>query len=80
MNFLGFQAQQKEYQRDAEEARQAREEAVAALRETEKKCHIIESELRTLQDQLDAATIGRRQAEAERDELNDQLRGTNARG
>lgn len=63
-----------------EEVRQAREDAAASLREAEKRCHLQESELRTLQDQLDAAVVGRRQAEAERDELSEQLRGSTAKG
>lgn len=68
-----FKAQVKEYQRDAEEARQAREDMAASLREVEKRCRSAESVLSNVQEQLDAAVVSRRQLELERDELYDQV-------
>jgi hypothetical protein len=66
----------KEAQLDAEEARSARDEALATAREQEKRMRAAETEVHSLQEQLDAALIGRRKAEAERDALNDELHGT----
>uniref|UniRef100_A0A914UV07 Myosin tail domain-containing protein n=1 Tax=Plectus sambesii TaxID=2011161 RepID=A0A914UV07_9BILA len=63
----------KEFQHDAEEARQAKEDMAASMREYERRCRAAEAELHTLQEQLEAITIGKRQAEAERDELLEQL-------
>lgn len=66
----------KDLQRDAEDARMAREEMATVLREVEKRCRISESELQALQQQLDAALSMRRQIENERDDLYEQLHGS----
>ncbi len=70
----------KDYQHDAEEARQGRDDMASSMREWEKRARGAEADLLTLQEQLDSSNSARRLAEAERDELNDQLHGTNAKG
>lgn len=103
MSFLCFssslQAQMKDYQRELEDARAAREEVLITAKESEKKAKSLEAELMQLQEvrlsipnkartslgagaqnnecmclqELAAAERGRKQAEAERDELSDEL-------
>ena len=75
-----FQGQLKEYQHDAEEARQAKEDMANSLREIEKRCRSTDAEVSNLQEQLEQTTLMRRKAETERDELYDQLHGSNAKG
>lgn len=70
----------KDYQRDAEEARQAKEELQSKSHEQENRLRSLEQKMVTLQEQLDASEKARRTAEAERDELNDQLQGSASRG
>ncbi|KAG7214533.1 hypothetical protein INR49_023048 [Caranx melampygus] len=67
------QAQMKDYQRELEDARAAREEVLTTAKESEKKAKSLEAELMQLQEELAAAERGKKQAEAERDELSDEL-------
>lgn len=62
-------------QREADEVRLAREETTAILREVERRCRVSESEVHSLQQQLDAANVLRRQLETERDDLIEKLQG-----
>ncbi|KAK7484698.1 hypothetical protein BaRGS_00024106 [Batillaria attramentaria] len=66
-------AQMKEFQREVDEARIAREEMAAAAKDNEKKIKNLEAELLRMQEELAAAERGRRNAEAERDELADEI-------
>uniref|UniRef100_A0A8D0AH53 Myosin, heavy chain 11a, smooth muscle n=1 Tax=Sander lucioperca TaxID=283035 RepID=A0A8D0AH53_SANLU len=68
-----LQAQMKDYQRELDDARAAREEVLTTAKESEKKAKGLEAELMQLQEDLAAAERARKQAEAERDELSDEL-------
>nr|CAG4643693.1 EOG090X00BY [Lepidurus arcticus] len=75
-----LQAQMKDYQRDAEEARAGRDEMLALLKDGEKKVKNLEAELLTLTEELAAAERARRAAEAERDDLAEELASIANRG
>ena len=65
---------------EAEESRTAREEALSALRELEKKARNNDSDKQLLQEQLDTAVAARRKAESELDALSEELGRLNAKG
>uniref|UniRef100_A0A3B3TWZ6 Myosin, heavy chain 11a, smooth muscle n=1 Tax=Poecilia latipinna TaxID=48699 RepID=A0A3B3TWZ6_9TELE len=67
-----LQGQMKDYQRELDDARAAREEVLSTAKESERKAKSLEAELMQLQE-LAAAERARKQAEAERDELSDEL-------
>ncbi|XP_052834540.1 myosin heavy chain, non-muscle isoform X3 [Octopus bimaculoides] len=66
-------AQMKEYQREAEEARAAQHDASAAFKDMKKKVKSLEDELVVLQEDLATAERARKNAEAERDELQEEI-------
>lgn len=68
-----LQQQLKEALREAEEARAGKEEAAGAAREAERRGKALEAEAVQHQEELAAADRARRQAEAERDDLLDEL-------
>lgn len=68
-----LQAQAKDSARDAEEARAARDELAVTSKETERKLKNLEAELAQMTEDLAAAERGRRAAEAERDELQEEV-------
>ncbi|KAK7113791.1 hypothetical protein V1264_013012 [Littorina saxatilis] len=70
-------AQMKDFQREMDEARLSREEMAASAKDNEKKVKNLEAELLKLQEDLALAERQRRNAEAERDELADEI-GTSA--
>ncbi|XP_021951332.1 myosin heavy chain, non-muscle isoform X2 [Folsomia candida] len=73
-----IQGQIKDFQRDAEEARLGREEAIAVAKDAEKRLKGIETDIFQLQEDLAASERQRRAAEAERDELAEEVsNGTN---
>lgn len=67
----------KDYQRDADEARMSRDEVVQQAKETDKKCKGLEADILQLQEDLTSAERARRTAEAERDDLQEEI-GNNA--
>ena len=75
-----LQSQVTTLQAEAEESRTAREEALSALRELEKKARNNDSDKQLLQEQLDTAVAGRRKAESELDALSEELGRLNAKG
>ncbi|GAB1604732.1 myosin heavy chain, non-muscle-like isoform X4 [Argonauta hians] len=66
-------AQMKEYQRESEEARAAQHDASAAFKDMKKKVKSLEDELVVLQEDLATAERARKNAEAERDELQEEI-------
>ncbi|NWR96372.1 MYH11 protein, partial [Motacilla alba] len=66
-------AQMKDYQRELDDARAAREEIFATARENEKKAKSLEAELLQLQEDLAAAERARKQADQEKDEMAEEL-------
>uniref|UniRef100_A0A8C5D0N1 Myosin, heavy chain 11b, smooth muscle n=1 Tax=Gadus morhua TaxID=8049 RepID=A0A8C5D0N1_GADMO len=66
------QAQQKELQREVEESRLAQREVLSSAREAERRLRATEAQTLQLQE-VSSAERGRRQAEAERDELTEEL-------
>ncbi|CAB3408223.1 unnamed protein product [Caenorhabditis bovis] len=63
----------KEVQLEASEARTAMDDALAAQRDAEKRARNMEDEIKRLNSDLSAVSMSRRKAEAERDELLDEL-------
>ncbi|XP_060570193.1 myosin heavy chain, non-muscle-like isoform X3 [Ruditapes philippinarum] len=74
-----IQAQMKDFARELDEARLARDEMQVTFKENEKRLKNMETENLKLQEDIAAAERGRRNAEAERDELQDEL-GSNTTG
>ena len=70
----------KDYQREAEEARIARDEAVASLKDSEKRVKNLEYEIISLQEELSSCERSKRALEVERDELQEELGVYNSKG
>ncbi|CAF92169.1 unnamed protein product, partial [Tetraodon nigroviridis] len=68
-----LQAQMKDYQRELEDTRASRDDIFAICKETEKKLKSLEAEIVQLHEDLAASERGRRHAEQERDELQDEI-------
>ncbi|CAE1280277.1 MYH [Acanthosepion pharaonis] len=66
-------SQMKEYQRETEEARAAQHDANTAFKDMKKKVKSLEDELAVLQEDLAAAERARKNAETERDELQEEI-------
>ncbi|XP_052768982.1 myosin heavy chain, non-muscle-like isoform X3 [Mya arenaria] len=73
--FKKMQAQMKEFARELDEARMARDEIQGQFKDTEKRLKNLETDNLKLQEDLAAAERARRNAEAERDELQDEISG-----
>uniref|UniRef100_H2RW08 Myosin heavy chain 10 n=1 Tax=Takifugu rubripes TaxID=31033 RepID=H2RW08_TAKRU len=71
-----LQAQMKDYQRELEDTRASRDDIFAISKETEKKLKSLEAEIVQLHEDLAASERGRRHAEQERDELQDEISNT----
>ncbi|XP_040045841.1 myosin-9 isoform X1 [Gasterosteus aculeatus] len=68
-----IQAQMKDLIRELEDTRMSREEILAQSKETEKKLKGMEAEMIQMQEELAAAERVKRQAQQERDELQDEI-------
>uniref|UniRef100_A0A3P8TSW8 Myosin, heavy chain 11b, smooth muscle n=1 Tax=Amphiprion percula TaxID=161767 RepID=A0A3P8TSW8_AMPPE len=68
-----IQGQVKDVQRDLEDSRAAQKEVLASARESERKSKAMEADIIQLHEMLAAAERARKQAEAERDELSEEL-------
>ncbi|KAJ8318252.1 hypothetical protein KUTeg_003343 [Tegillarca granosa] len=68
-----IQAQMKDGMRELDEARSAREEMAVVVKENEKKIKNMEADMLRLQEDLVASERARRHAEAERDELQEEI-------
>lgn len=68
-----IQAQMKDFARELDEARMARDEMAGTFKENEKRLKNLETDNLKLQEDLAAAERARRNAEAERDELQDEM-------
>ncbi|XP_033983028.1 myosin-9-like isoform X1 [Trematomus bernacchii] len=68
-----LQAQMKDLIRELEDTRMSREEILALSKETEKKLKGMEAEMLQMQEELAAAERVKRQAQQERDELQDEI-------
>uniref|UniRef100_A0A671YF00 Myosin-9 n=1 Tax=Sparus aurata TaxID=8175 RepID=A0A671YF00_SPAAU len=68
-----LQAQMKEMYRELEDTRMSREEILAQSKETEKKLKAMEADMLQMQEELAAAERVKRQAQLERDELQDEM-------
>ncbi|XP_036407940.1 myosin-9-like isoform X1 [Megalops cyprinoides] len=68
-----LQAQMKDVLRELEDTRMSREEILAQSKETEKKLKGMEADMIQLQEELAAAERVKRQAQQERDELQDEI-------
>ncbi|XP_052263225.1 myosin heavy chain, non-muscle-like isoform X5 [Dreissena polymorpha] len=77
--FKKLQAQMKDFGRELDEARLARDEMQGQFKENEKRLKTLETDNLKLQEDLAAAERARRNAEAERDELQDEI-GNNSSG
>lgn len=75
-----LQGQMKDYQRDAEEARASRDDLVAQAKEAEKRLKLVETDLIQLQEDFVNSERLRRSAEAERDDLQDEISNNASRG
>ncbi|XP_062507434.1 myosin-11-like isoform X2 [Corticium candelabrum] len=74
-----YQNQVKDLSREVDDARMSRDESLSRYKELDRKVKHMESDVAAAQDALDAADRARRQAEGERDELNEQMSGNNPR-
>ncbi|XP_029357976.1 myosin-9-like [Echeneis naucrates] len=74
-----LQALMKEQMREVEELRLSRDEAVNGAKETEKKLKVMEADALHLQEDLAAAERLKRQAQTERDELQDEINSSNSK-
>ena len=63
----------KEFQNEVDVIRQSRDDAVSAAKETERKLKNQETELLQLREDLAASERARKAAEAERDELQEEV-------
>uniref|UniRef100_A0A8C9ZY88 Myosin-9 n=1 Tax=Sander lucioperca TaxID=283035 RepID=A0A8C9ZY88_SANLU len=68
-----LQAQMKDLMRELEDTRMSREEILAQSKETEKKLKGMEADMLQMQEELAAAERVKRQAQQERDELQDEI-------
>ncbi|XP_077591276.1 myosin-9-like isoform X1 [Stigmatopora nigra] len=68
-----IQAQMKELIRELEDTRMSREDILAQSKETEKKLKSMEADMLQMQEELAAAERVKRQAQQERDELQDEI-------
>ncbi|XP_033826509.1 myosin-10 isoform X1 [Periophthalmus magnuspinnatus] len=68
-----IQAQLKDYQRELEDTRASRDDIFSMAKENEKKLKSLEAEIVQLHEDLAASERGRRHAEQERDELQDDI-------
>ncbi|KAF7658076.1 hypothetical protein LDENG_00017600 [Lucifuga dentata] len=68
-----LQAQMKDVVRELEDTRMSREEILAQSKETEKKLKGMEADMIQMQEELAAAERAKRQAQQERDELQDEI-------
>ncbi|KAI1884055.1 hypothetical protein AGOR_G00222450 [Albula goreensis] len=68
-----LQAQMKELLRELEDTRMSREEILAQSKENEKKVKAMEADMIQMQEELAAAERVKRQAQQERDELQDEI-------
>ena len=69
-----------ELTRDSEEAHQAKADAIQQYKEFEKKYKSLEADLIQLQEDLSAAERARRTAEAERDDLQEEMNANAGKG
>ncbi|XP_077426450.1 myosin-9-like isoform X1 [Vanacampus margaritifer] len=74
-----FQAQMKEQMRELEDLRMSRDEAVNGAKETERKLKALEADALHYQEDLATAERLKRQTQAERDELQDEINNGNAK-
>ncbi|KAM4584658.1 myosin-9-like [Odontesthes bonariensis] len=74
-----LQAQMKELMRELEELRLSRDEAVNGAKEAERKLKTLEADALTFQEELATAERLKRQAQTERDELQEERNGTNTK-
>ena len=72
---MTLQAQLKESHRDLDDLCQSRDELLITARESEKKANNIEADLMQAQEDLSASERHKKAAEAERDELQEELAG-----
>ena len=70
----------KDSTRDAEEARAARDELATVAKEAERKLKSLEAEMLQMTEDLASAERGRRAAEAERDELQEEINNSANKG
>ncbi|XP_032393221.1 myosin-9 [Etheostoma spectabile] len=70
-----LQAQMKDLIRELDDTRMSREEILAQSKETEKKLKGMEADMLQMQEELAAAERVKRQAQQERDELQDEING-----
>ena len=75
-----LQTQLKDYQRDAEEARSSREEIAQQCKEAEKKVKGLEAEALAMSEDLSASERARKTAEAERDDLLEEINNNANKG
>jgi len=75
-----LQQAMKEIQRDAEEAHATKNDVLQQSKDLEKKIKGLEADLAQMQEDLSAAERARRTAEAERDELAEELSTTGSKG
>lgn len=75
-----LQAQMKDVLRDAEDAKAAKEELAALSKETERKFKVLEAEVIQLTEDLASSERARRAAEAERDELQEEINSNSSKG
>ncbi|XP_040047252.2 myosin-10 [Gasterosteus aculeatus] len=68
-----IQGQVKDLQRDLEDSRAAQKEVLSTARESERRTKAVEADVVQLHEMLAAAERARKQAEAERDELSEEL-------
>lgn len=74
------QQQCKEATRDAEEARAARDELAASSKDAERKVKTLEADLMQVTEDLAASERAKRAAEAERDELQEEINNSANKG
>lgn len=70
----------KDYQREVEESRIAKEELATQAKEAEKKQKTLEAELIQLQEDLSMSERARKAAESERDELHEEINSSASKG
>merc|ERR1719325_317223 len=75
-----LQQAMKEIQRDAEEAHASKNEVLQQSKDLEKKIKSLEADIVQMQEDLSAAERARRTAEAERDELAEELSSSGSKG
>ncbi|KAM6940573.1 myosin-10-like [Xenentodon cancila] len=74
-----FQAQMKELMKELDELRLSRDEAVNEAKETERKLKTLEADALQFQEDLATAERLKRQVQTERDELQDEINGSNTK-